>query len=193
MRARRGASAPRSEESLDRPLLYCIITVCGLRLIPSSAVPIYRQIVDQVADQIACGRLRVGDRLPSVRELAQALPANQNTILKAYEILEHEGLIARRHGDGTFVTSRASALDGRARRQVLGDLLGQVARKAVLFDVPAVELHNRLDEELHQVGQEQDGSAPPAVAPASAQRSATKPDAARSRERRAPSAKEPPP
>ncbi len=129
-----------------------------VRLNPSSAVPIYRQIVDQVADQIACGRLRVGDRLPSVRELAQALPANQNTVLKAYEILEHDGLIARRHGDGTFVTSRASGLDGPARRAVLGDLLGEVARKAVLFDVPAAEVHTRLDAKLEEVTRERDGA-----------------------------------
>jgi GntR family transcriptional regulator len=119
-----------------------------LRLTATSGVPIYRQIVDQVSDQIASGRLRVGDRLPSVRELAQALPANQNTVLKAYELLEHEGLISRRQGDGTFVTSRSSSLSAAERRQVLADLLAQTAAKAALFDVPTAELHRLLDQQL---------------------------------------------
>jgi GntR family transcriptional regulator len=119
-----------------------------LRLTATSGVPIYRQIADQVSDQIASGRLRLGDRLPSVRELAQALPANQNTVLKAYELLERDGLISRRHGDGTFVTSRASSLTAAERRQVLVDLLAQLAAKAALFDVSAAEIHRLLDQQL---------------------------------------------
>jgi len=119
-----------------------------LRLASTSGVPIYRQIVDQVSDQIASGRLRIGDRLPSVRELAQALPANQNTILKAYELLEREGLISRRQGDGTFVTARSSSLSAAERRQVLADVLAQAAAKAALFNVPAADLHRLLDQQL---------------------------------------------
>ncbi len=122
-----------------------------VRLAATSGVPIYRQIVEQIADQIACGRLTVGDRLPSVRELAQALPANQNTVLKAYEVLEHQGLITRRHGDGTFVAGRGSSLSTPQRRAVITDLLAQTARKAALFEVPSPELHELLDEQVARV------------------------------------------
>ncbi len=119
-----------------------------LRLVPSSGVPIYRQIVEQITDHIACRRLTVGDRLPSVRELARALPVNQNTVIKAYELLERDGLITRRHGDGTFVAQGGSSLRAADRRGIVSDLLGQAALKARLFEVPAPELHRLLDEQI---------------------------------------------
>ena len=127
-----------------------------VRLIPSSGVPIYRQIVDQVGDQIACGRLQVGDRLPSVRELARALPANQNTIIKAYEVLEREGLITRRHGDGTFVASSDSSLSAADRRRILADLLGHAALKAQLFEVAPDELHQLLEQQIAALPQQKE-------------------------------------
>lgn len=128
-----------------------------LRLVPSSGLPIYRQIVEQVADQIACGRLRVGDRLPSVRELARALPANQNTVLKAYELLERDGLIARRHGDGTFVARDAATVGATERQRILEDLLVQAATKAQLFGVDSTELHRLLDQQITRLAREREG------------------------------------
>jgi len=128
-----------------------------LRLVPSSGLPIYRQIVEQVAEQIACGRLRVGDRLPSVRELARALPANQNTVLKAYELLERDGLIARRHGDGTFIARDAATVSATERRRALEDLLAQAAAKAQLYGVASTELRRLLDQEMARLSQERAG------------------------------------
>jgi GntR family transcriptional regulator len=119
-----------------------------LRLEPASPVPIYRQIVDQVTYHIAAGRLSAGDRLPSVRELARDLPANQNTVLKAYELLERDGSIERRHGDGTFVASRATTLSLAARRRIVEDILAHGAARAVLFQVAPAELHQMLDRQL---------------------------------------------
>lgn len=119
-----------------------------VRLLASSGVPIYRQIVDQVSDQIACGRLQPGDRLPSVRELARALPANQNTVIKAYEVLERDGLITRRHGDGTFVAGSGSSLSVGDRRRILAELLGHAALKAQLFEVAPDELHRLLEAQI---------------------------------------------
>ncbi len=125
-----------------------------LRLISSSGVPIYRQIVEQVGELIACGRLRVGDRLPSVRGLARALPANQNTVIKAYELLERDGLITRRHGDGTFVSEGGTTLSAMQRRSILDDILGQAAVKAQLYEVPAAELRKLLDEQIARISRE---------------------------------------
>jgi GntR family transcriptional regulator len=127
-----------------------------LRLVASSGVPIYRQIVEQISDHIACGRLESGDRLPSVRELARALPVNQNTVIKAYELLERDGLITRRHGDGTFVAKGGSSLRAADRRSILGDILGQAALKARLFDISAAELHRLLDEQIASLPQDKD-------------------------------------
>ena len=77
-----------------------------IRIESSSAVPVYRQIIDQVKYQVASGVLRPGHRLPSVRQLARQLPANQNTVLKAYDLLAHAGVLNRRQGDGRLSMKR---------------------------------------------------------------------------------------
>lgn len=67
------------------------------------ARPIYTQIVDGFREQIRSGILQVGDKLPSVRELAQSLTINPNTIQRAYRELEMSGWIATVPGKGCFV------------------------------------------------------------------------------------------
>ncbi len=67
------------------------------------ARPIYTQIVDGIREQIRSGILQVGDKLPSVRELATALTINPNTIQRAYRELELSGWIATVQGKGCFV------------------------------------------------------------------------------------------
>ena len=67
------------------------------------ARPIYTQIIDGFRDQILAGILQNGDRLPSVRELAQQLSINPNTIQRAYRELEMQGWIATVPGKGCFI------------------------------------------------------------------------------------------
>jgi GntR family transcriptional regulator len=122
-----------------------------IRLESSSAVPIYRQIVDQIGYQIANGALRAGDRLPSVRELARRLPVNQNTVLKAYILLEKDGLITRRQGDGTFVADTPPATKKAERLKQVSGILGQAAAQAVHFGISPPELHQLLDEEIKKL------------------------------------------
>ncbi len=88
-----------------------------LRIEKGSAVPISRQIAEQIASLCASGSLQPGERLPSVRELARELAVNQNTILRVYERLCGEGLLEMRHGQGTFVAGAASrpAVAGASR------------------------------------------------------------------------------
>ncbi|ADG05147.1 GntR family transcriptional regulator [Kyrpidia tusciae] len=74
-----------------------------LRIDPRSEVPLYQQIVDQVREAVARRWLEPGTRLPSVRELAVQLALNHNTVAKAYQELEREGLIETLRGRGTFV------------------------------------------------------------------------------------------
>lgn len=68
-----------------------------------AAGPIYRQIAHHVHRALARGLLKPEDRLPSVRELAQQLKVNQNTVVHAYSQLEREGVIETRRGLGTFI------------------------------------------------------------------------------------------
>ena len=76
-----------------------------LRPNPSTGVPIYIQLMEQVKHGIETGALRAGDQLPGIRPLAEELVINPNTVAKAYRELEHEGVIELRHGAGAFVTA----------------------------------------------------------------------------------------
>jgi GntR family transcriptional regulator len=74
---------------------------------PSSGVPIYLQLIEQVKHAIATGAVRPGEQLPAIRPLAEELVINPNTVAKAYRDLEHEGVIELRQGAGAFVTGLA--------------------------------------------------------------------------------------
>ena len=80
-----------------------------LRPNPSSGVPIYLQLMEQVKHSIETGALRPGEQLPGIRPLAEELVINPNTVAKAYRELEHEGVIELRHGSGAYVAQRANA------------------------------------------------------------------------------------
>jgi len=77
------------------------------RTTPSSGVPIYLQLMEQVKHAIETGALKPGDQLPGIRPLAEELVMNPNTVAKAYRELEHEGVIELRHGAGAFVAGQA--------------------------------------------------------------------------------------
>jgi GntR family transcriptional regulator len=90
----------------------------------SSGVPIYRQLVDQVEALVAGGRLRPGDVVPSVRQVAGALGINPMTVSKAWNRLEANGVLIRDRGRGMVVAARqepASLADRRAEVQPLVD------------------------------------------------------------------------
>jgi len=88
-----------------------------LRPNPSSGVPIYLQLMEQVKHGIETGALRPGEQLPGIRPVAEELVINPNTVAKAYRELEHDGIIELRHGAGAFVsgTARAKKLTDRLR------------------------------------------------------------------------------
>lgn len=75
------------------------------RVTPSSGVPIFRQIIDQVAAMVASGVLKTGDMLPSTRELARVLEVNMMTVSKAYSRLEADGLVERVRGTGMRIAA----------------------------------------------------------------------------------------
>jgi GntR family transcriptional regulator len=92
---------------------------------PSSGVPIYLQLMEQVKHAIETGALKAGEQLPGIRPLAEELVINPNTVAKAYRELEHEGVIELRHGAGAFVAPTAGGKRGldkfRAAQGVVAD------------------------------------------------------------------------
>lgn len=102
----------------------------------------------------ASGALLPGDRLPSVRQLAQELAVNQNTILRVYERLTAEGLLERRHGDGTYVADRLPGGQLKAQRELLHQEVARLVRRASALGVEPDELHDLIDQALREVGKE---------------------------------------
>ncbi len=76
----------------------------------SDPTPLYAQLERAIRVAIATGRLRAGDKLPTVRQLAVDLRINANTVAKVYSELEHTGVLEARRGVGTFIRD----VEGRA-------------------------------------------------------------------------------
>jgi GntR family transcriptional regulator len=89
------------------------------RIEPVSRMPIYRQLVGQIREAVARGRLAPETRLPSVRELSRQLVINPNTVARVYTELEREGILNTRPGLGVFVAQPKSDLTKRARKDRL--------------------------------------------------------------------------
>lgn len=73
---------------------------------PSSGVPIYVQLKEQIRHAIETGALTAGEQLPGIRGLAESLVINPNTVIKVYRELENEGILEIHHGLGAFVANR---------------------------------------------------------------------------------------
>jgi GntR family transcriptional regulator len=119
-----------------------------LRVDLSSAEPLFEQIAFAVKEAVARGELGSGDKLPSVRELAQELSINPNTVVRAYEALERDGVVTRRQGAGCFVTGRGSALNGRERRRQLTELATRTVTEGYHLGFSPEEITAAIEEAL---------------------------------------------
>ncbi len=122
-----------------------------LRIDPNSSEPIFGQLVFQVKARIARGELDAGDKLPSVRDLAKDLAINPNTVARAYETLESEGVIVRKQGSGCFVTGQTSALRGDERRKKLDALVNRAVTEAVHLGFEPEDLRAALEKQLRSL------------------------------------------
>lgn len=106
---------------------------------PASDEPIYRQIVEQVRRHVASGQWRAGDELPSVRALAQAHTLNPMTVSKAYSLLESQGLLERRRGQGMVIASVGTRSSLSQRRALLQPALTAAALQAAQLGLEHAE------------------------------------------------------
>jgi len=114
---------------------------------PHSWVPIFRQLMDQVKVNIASGVLRPGDELPSIRSLSVPLGVNPMTISKAYNLLVHDEILARRPGKPLVVADMGQAeMADRRLDQLADNLRTSVAlvRQLDIDDGDAVEIFRKL-------------------------------------------------
>ncbi len=72
-------------------------------------LPLYAQLERAIKSAVTLGKLQVGDRLPTVRQLAVELRMNANTVARVYTELERQGILSTRRGVGTFVEAAPNA------------------------------------------------------------------------------------
>ncbi len=135
-----------------------------------SGVPVYRQIMDQVKYYIAGGTLRLGDQLPSIRELASALTVNPTTIVKSYFELEQAGVLEMRQGKGAFVSLKAGQITLEEQEHTLRRSARHLAVEAIQLHVSPPRVIDVVREELDAVNPSNTGDDSPVKFSASAQR-----------------------
>ena len=110
--------------------------------------PIYRQVADEIKALIARGSLSAGMALPPVRQVADDLGVNLNTIAAAYRELQKEGLLKVRHGSGAIVASRRTVQQSDADlRKGLRASLAHLA----LAGLPRAEILEIVNEEIRDL------------------------------------------
>jgi GntR family transcriptional regulator len=116
------------------------------RLNPASGVPLYLQLIEQVKHAIETGAIRAGEQLPSVRQMAEDLVINPNTVARAYRELEHEGIIELKHGSGAFI--RESIVPRAKLMQKAQTVVRSALDQLESFDLSEDEIRRLLENEL---------------------------------------------
>jgi len=107
---------------------------------PASGAPVYLQLKEQILHALSRGRLKSGDQLPTVREVAVELTINPNTVNRAYAELERDGVLETRRGRGTFVAERSRKPDAAAQSTRIKDIARRALGEARAFGFGSDEL-----------------------------------------------------
>jgi len=119
-----------------------------VRIDTTSGIPIRQQITDQIKHMIAAETVLVGDRLPTVRELALELRVNPNTVARAYQDLEQEDVVETRRGLGTFARLPGSRLDADERRRIVARNIDGALVEAIHLGIDADQVREIIDERI---------------------------------------------
>jgi GntR family transcriptional regulator len=118
----------------------------GFQLNVHSGVPVYRQLIDQVQGALAAGRIKAGDQLPTIRQVAVDLAINPNTVTRAYREMEIRGLLETQQGTGTFIAEQPVATDSLARTRQMQQFAAEVIARAGANGFSLTELMDALKE-----------------------------------------------
>jgi GntR family transcriptional regulator len=116
---------------------------------PSSELPIYRQIMRQITEAIAVGRLKPGEKLASHRDLSEQLVIAPLTVKKAYDELEALGYVETQRGCGTFVSERLPVQDTAAQSEHMAQTARRLLAEAYLMGLQFSDVVKVLKEADH--------------------------------------------
>ena len=122
-----------------------------------SGIPIYEQIERQVKFSIANGTLLVGERVPSVRELAVQAAVNVNTVARAYRELQQQGVLDSIRGTGMSVSAAAPEICQQNRLRMIRDRLRSVLQEALQNQISVDEVRSLVDTEWQLLTQQDSG------------------------------------
>jgi len=121
---------------------------------PASPTPVFQQIAEHVQRLVAAGVFRPGELSPSVRAMALELQVNPNTVQRAYQTLEADGLVAGRKGIGMVVTNDgATTARGRSLR-VVRNTFRQGIRAGRAAAIPPEHIRDSFDEAMRDHDEE---------------------------------------
>src|SRR2546428_402418 len=115
---------------------------------PDSPVPIYEQIVARITFGVACGAMEPGTLIPSVRDLAGRILVHPNTVARAFQELERQGIVTARRGRGMEVTSEAPAVCRKHRQDIIRGRIREALREAVASALQPEDIRQLVEEEL---------------------------------------------
>jgi len=90
-----------------------------------NGTPIYRQIIQQIEYAILSGRMKTGDKLPTIRSLAVDLKTNPNTIARAYSELEIRGILETQVGSGTYISDKKPEMEDDSLNRKIREVVGR--------------------------------------------------------------------
>lgn len=122
-----------------------------MKISTSNGIPIYEQIARQVKFAVANASLRVGEHVPSVREMAAKLAVNANTVARAYRDLQADGVLLPIRGTGLAVTPEAPAKCREERLEMIRERLRSVLAEAHHNQITPDEVRSLVESELQSL------------------------------------------
>lgn len=120
-----------------------------MEIIFDDNIPIYLQIMDLIKKDIITGKLRGGDKLPSVREMASSLKVNPNTLQRAYQELERLGIVYTQRGMGTFVEEDINMVS-TLKKEMAEEIIDTFIVKMKSLGFTAKEIINSIDKKTKE-------------------------------------------
>ncbi|NJK92488.1 MAG: GntR family transcriptional regulator [Blastochloris sp.] len=122
-----------------------------IQIVPGSSSPLYQQIADQIRTDCSKGRLKAGDVLPSIRQLAEKLVINPNTVARAYAELVRQGLILGVAGKGFEVCPFRQKYSLQEQERCLQEAVRDFVSKVAFLDFEQKQIFQILEKELAEL------------------------------------------
>ncbi len=122
-----------------------------IQITTGGAIPIFRQVVDQIRGGVASGKLAVGDTVPSVRALARELVVNPNTVAKAYSQLVRDGVLESQQGRGYFVAQPRQIYTKAESRRRLAAIIDPFLSEAITLGFSSEEIMSAIEKRLSEL------------------------------------------